>query len=292
MKSVNVHRILVPVDFSPAGTCALQQGIYLANKFRADIFLLHVLEGIFAYPNEWFDQSVRAPGKEQLKKIITEKLSEISEDITKKHGVYVESLITIGKPALQIIETVNERDIDLIVMGSHGTEGFEEVFVGSTAHKVVNLSPCPVITVREGVKSEGFKIIVLPIDNSRYSRQKVSNVLPLATKCNSAVHVLGIIQGEDKSDIAKLNIKLNTVQEAIENAGLVYVRKIINGKNIAIEAIKYAEEVNADLVSIMTDHESNLTGMFMGAFARQIVNHSKVPIMSIKPMEGPYESAS
>lgn len=292
MKSGSVHRILIPVDFSPAGESALRYGTYLANKYRADIFLLHIMEGMQAYPPEWFTNESSSQGKTSMEEKVREKLNEYAEEITKKYGVYVQSFITTGKPAFKIIAAVTEHDIDLIVMGTHGVQGFEAVFIGSTAHKVVNLSPCPVVTIREGFKTEGLKSIVLPIDESRYSRQKVSSVLPLAAKCQSAVHVLGIVQTDDKSDIAKLNIKINTVQEAIEKAGLAYVRKVVKGNNIAMEAMKYAEEVNADLLSIMTDHESDMTGIFMGAFARQIVNHSKIPVLSIKPITGPYESAS
>jgi nucleotide-binding universal stress UspA family protein len=292
MKSGNVHRILIPVDFSPAGESALKYGTFLANKYRADMFLLHTMEGIHTYPPNWFEDKNKASAKGAIDEKVAEKLNEYAEDITKKYGVYVQSIVTTGKPAFKIVSAVTEHDIDLIVMGTHGVQGFEAVFIGSTAHKVVNLSPCPVVTIREGFKSEGLKSIVLPIDESRYSRQKVSNVLPLATKCQAAVHLLGIVQTDDKSDIAKLNIKINTVQEAIEKAGLAYIRKIVKGNNIAMEAMKYAEEVNADLLSIMTDHESDMTGIFMGAFARQIVNHSKVPVLSIKPITGPYESAS
>lgn len=292
MNSANVHRILIPVDFSPAGESARKYGTYLANKYRADIFLLHILEASHAYPPAWFPEKGHGISKGMIEEKVKEKLDEYAEEITKKYGVYVQTIITTGKPAFKIIAAVTEHAIDLIVMGTHGLQGFEAFFIGSTAHKVVNLSSCPVVTIREGFESGELKSIVLPIDESRYSRQKVSTVLPLAAKCKSAVHVLGIIQSDDKSDLAKLNIKINTVQEAIEKAGLSYVRKIVKGTNVAMEAMKYAEEVNADLLSIMTDHESDMTGIFMGAFARQIVNHSKVPVLSIKPITGPYESAS
>lgn len=292
MNTANVHRILIPVDFSPAGESAVKYGAYLANKYRADIFLLHILENAHAYPPDWFTDKSRGISKGMIEEKAKQMLDEQAVDITKKYGVYVQSIITIGKPAFKIISTVTEHDIDLIVMGAHGVQGFEAFFIGSTAHKVVNISPCPVVTIREGYESGELKSIVLPIDESRYSRQKVSTVLPLAAKCKSEVHVLGIVQSDDKSDLAKLNIKINTVQEAIEKAGLHFVRKMVKGNNIAMEAMKYAEEVKADLLSIMTDHESDMTGIFMGAFARQIVNHSKVPVLSIKPITGPYESAS
>jgi nucleotide-binding universal stress UspA family protein len=292
MMNTNIRRILIPVDFSPAGDCALEQGAYIANMSRADVVLLHSIDGVHTYPRGWFNDENPVSDKGLIQTIVAQKLGEHAENITKKYGVYVQNIITTGKPAAKIAKAVPEHDIDLIVMGSHGTSGFHEVFMGSTSHKVVNLSPCPVITIPEGFKTAGIKSIVLPIDESRYSRQKVRNVLPIASKCNAVVHVLGLIQSSDKSDIAKFNIKVNTVEEAVEKAGLVCIRKVVKGNNVAMEAMKYAHEVNAELLAIMTDHESNMTGMFMGAFARQIVNHSKVPVLSIKPMEGNYEASA
>ncbi len=288
MNSKNLHRILIPVDFSPSGDCAVEQGAFIANATRADVILLHIMEGASSYPPAWFSQG---SDKGKLQEIVTQKLGEMAENITKKYGVFVKNSVTTGKPASKISEAVVDNDIDLIVMGSHGASGFQELFMGSTAHKVVNLAPCPVITIPEGFKSMGIKSIVLPIDESLHSRQKVSNVLPIAAKCKAVVHLLGLIQSTDKSDLAKFNIKVSTVEDAIQKAGLVCVRKVVKGNNIAMEAMKYADEVNAELLAIMTDHESNMTGMFMGAFARQIVNHSKIPVLSIKPIVS-YEASA
>ncbi len=292
MKNTNLHRILIPVDFSPAGESAIQSGTYLANIFRADILLLHVMRGIQEYPTEWFGSENRGSSKESVEAKVSEKLKEHAEHIAKKYGVYVQDVITTGSPSVKITEAVAERDMDLIVMGTHGASGFEELFMGSTAAKIVNLSPCPVLTIRDGFQLSGFKSIVLPIDHSMHSRQKVKNVLPIAAKCNALVHILGLLHDSDKSEIAKFNIKLDSVEEAAERLGLTCVRKVVKGSNIAMEAIKYAENVNAEMLAIMTDHESNMTGMFMGAFARQIVNHSKVPVLSVKPITGPYESSN
>jgi nucleotide-binding universal stress UspA family protein len=64
----------------------------------------------------------------------------------------------------------------------------------------------------------------------------------------------------------------------------------VNGTNIAVEAMNYSDKIGADLIVIMTDHESHLTGIFLGMFAKQIVNHSKIPVMSIKPVETPFQA--
>jgi nucleotide-binding universal stress UspA family protein len=284
MNKTNIQNILIPVDFLPASESAMEYGALLAKAVGADILLLHIMESEHTYPKEWF-MNVR-PVAGVIRKKVSGKLGEYARDIINKYGVSVKSITAVGKPANKIAEIVALRDIDLIVMGTHGVSGFEELFVGHNAHKVVNLSPCPVITVREGFKTQGIKTIVLPIDESLHSRQKVFKVLPIASACQSVVHVLGIIQGNDNAGVAKLNIKINSVEKEVKKNGLKCIRKVVKGDNVAIEAMNYAYEVKADLLSIMTDHESDLPGAFMGAFAHQIVNHSKVPVMSIKPVAG------
>jgi nucleotide-binding universal stress UspA family protein len=286
MNNINIQHILIPIDFSSASESAVEYEVYLAKLFPADILLLHVLEGFHKYPPDWFNNKNEFPDDKLIQKKASEKLGECAKNITKKHGVSLKSILAKGNPANKIAETVEEHSIDLIVMGTHGTSGFEEFFVGHTAHKVVNISPCPVITIREGFKVSGIKSIVLPIDESLHSRQKVNHVVAIASKCKSVVHILGIIQSSDKLDVAKFNIKINAVEKAMKKAGLSCVSKIVKGNHIALEAMNYAEKVNADLLAIMTDHESDMSGSFMGAFAHQIVNHSKVPVLSIRPAAG------
>ncbi len=280
---MDIQRILIPVDFLPASECAIEYGSALAKAFSAEPLLLHVLEDVRGYPSEWFTKNQNT--NQIIRKKASEKLIEYSKNIKKKYGVVLKTILTTGKPAVKITEAVSERGINLIVMGTHGTSGFEEFFIGHTTHKVVNISPCPVITIREGFKAPLIKSIILPIDESLHSRQKVDNVITIATGCKSVVHILGVVNSDDKSDMAKFNIKLNSVEKALKKAGVSYTRKIINGGNVAIEAMNYAVKLNAGLLAIMTDHESNLTNSFMGAFAQQIINHSTVPVLSIKPIK-------
>jgi len=129
----------------------------------------------------------------------------------------------------------------------------------------------------------------MPIDNSQHSRQKVDYVIKLASFYGAKVHILGLLDSNEDIDSRKFNIKLDAVEQAFKKAELPYMRKVIMGSNIAVEAMKYSEYVGADLLVIMTDHESTLSGVFLGSLAKQVVNHSKVPVLSIKPSEGPYE---
>jgi nucleotide-binding universal stress UspA family protein len=77
--------------------------------------------------------------------------------------------------------------------------------------------------------------------------------------------------------------KMNSIEVTLKGSRIFYTRKLIKGKNIAEEAMKYSELVNADLLVIMNDHEAHLKETLFGSLARQIVNHSKIPVMSIQP---------
>jgi len=280
---MSIKRILIPTDFSETAQLAVAHGAKMSHLFNAKIFLLHVEEsrayaGVPAEPGMVFLEPMHENSEQKLYKI--------AGDIIMNYDIELASLTSMGKPANGIITAVKENNIDMVIMGTHGASGFEEYFVGSNTHRVVNLAPCPVLSVQKFAKKVGFSTIIMPIDNDLHSRQKVNNVIELATSYKSTVHILGLLETDaDGIDEKKFEIKMDSVEDAIKHAGIPFVRKLVKGDNLAVEAMKYSEEAGGDLIVIMTGHESNLTGMFLGSFAKQIVNHSKIPVLSIKPEE-------
>lgn len=278
-----IKNILIPTDFSETAELAVAHGACMAHLFKAKIFLLHSVESTIytGGPGE----PVLIQESEKIYKVAEEELNKIAEDIKAKFDVDITTLMVSGKPAAAITEAVKDNHIDMIIMGTHGASGFEEFFMGSNAHKVVNLALCPVISIRLTTKNIGFSNIVLPISNGLHSRQKVNNVIDIAGKYNATVHVLGLLETNDPVEDNKFGIKLETVTHLLKKDNIKFTTKLVRAHNPAIEAMKYSEEVNGDLIVIMTDHESDLTGMFLGTVAKQIVNHSKIPVMSIRPVE-------
>jgi nucleotide-binding universal stress UspA family protein len=287
MKTLTIKRIMIPVDFSETSMMALEHGANMAKLFNAELYLIHVVE-LFEYTFNIYEPLVNIDTME-METMVNSNLDEQITRIRKQYGVHVFPVLARGRVSSEISEAAIDNKIDLIIMGTHGAKGFSEYFIGTNSHRTVTLSPCPVITVQTPAKAEGFKRIVMPIDETLHSRQKVDTVIYLAEKYKSTVHVLGLINVEDETDEAKFAIKLETVEKALKRSGIPFEKKVVHGKNLAIESMNYATEINADLIAIMTDHESNLTGMFLGGFAKQIVNHSKTPILSIRPMEGPVD---
>ena len=277
-----IKNILIPTDFSETADLAVAHGANMAHLFNAKIFLLHSVEthNPVAAPGEpalvLQEENMYAEGVAQLNKL--------ADEITKKYNVELTALPVKGKPAAAITAAVKENKIDIIVMGTHGASGFEELFIGSNAHKVVNLATCPVISIRMTTKTVGFSNIVVPISNDMHSRQKINNVVDIASKYNSTVHLLGLLQTDDSMDDKKFQLKLETVEALLKKDNVKFTTKIIRAHNTAVEAMKFSEEIGGDLIVIMTQHESDLTGMFLGVGAKQIVNHSKIPVMSIRPV--------
>ncbi|MFL5763704.1 MAG: universal stress protein [Bacteroidia bacterium] len=282
MKAFDIKKILLPIDFSETSLLAIEHAGFTAQLFKAELVLLHVVE------QHWEQFSIIAPelrvsSPDEFTKAIEKKLEETASAILSKYGVKSATVTSTGNIFNEILSVSKEHNVDLVVMGTHGTSGVVEFFIGSNTFKMVTQSECPVISVQAHAIKLGFKEILLPIDDSAHSRQKVNHAVVLAKHFASRVHILGLPESQDDSDRKKFEIKLDQIEEYVKKCGLPLTRKMLEGKNQAKTTYDYAKTVNADLIVIMTDQDEDLTGRLMGTFAQQIINHSKIPVLSIQP---------
>ena len=285
MKPFNIQKILIPIDFSETSMLAIEHAGFTAQLFKAELVLLHVIE------KHWEQFSIVAPemrvtAPDELANAIEKRLTDIALDIRSKYGVKSTHVSSTGNIFSEILAVSKEHNVDLVVMGTHGTSGVVEFFIGSNTYKMVTQSDCPVISVQAHSKKVGFKDILLPIDDSFHSRQKVDYAIELAKHFASKIHILGLGDSKDESARKKFEFKLEQIEAYIKKCDLSSTRKTVDGKNQAKTTYDYAKSVNADLIVIMTDQDEDITGRLMGTFAQQIINHSKIPVMSIKPVIG------
>jgi nucleotide-binding universal stress UspA family protein len=99
---------------------------------------------------------------------------------------------------------------------------------------------------------------------------------------------LGVQHKQDETAQRAFNMMLENVEKVITHAGLSFDRTVVNGENLAEQTLKFAKQQGADLIVVLTDHESELNDSLLGTLAKQMVNHSKIPVLSIKPKEGIY----
>jgi nucleotide-binding universal stress UspA family protein len=281
MKAFDIKKILIPIDFSETAMLAIEHAAFTAQLFKAELVLLHVVE------QHWEHFSIIAPelrisSPDEFTKAIEKKLEETAAAIRSKYGVKSFAVTSTGNIFSEILSVSREHNVDLVVMGTHGTSGVVEFFIGSNTFKMVTQSECPVMSVQAHAKKLGFSEILLPIDDSAHSRQKVNHAIVLAKHFASRIHILGLTD-PNLSDRKKFEIKLDQIEEYVKKCGLPFTRKTVDGKNQAKTTYDYAKSVNADLIVIMTDQDEDLTGRLMGTFAQQIINHSKIPVLTIQP---------
>lgn len=285
MKPFKIEKILIPIDFSETSMLAFEHATFTAKLFKAELVLLHVVE------KHWEKFSIVVPEMRitppgDIINAIEKRLEEIAASIHSKHGIKSTCITANGTIFSEIISVSKEHQVDLIIMGTHGTSGFAEFFVGSNAYKVVTSAECPVISVQTHAQKLGFKDILLPIDDSAHSRQKVNHAIVMARQFSAKLHIVGLADFDDETDLKKFEIKLEQIEEYIKKCDLTCTKEIIHGKNQAVMTAEYAQSTGTDLIIIMTDQDENLTGRLMGPYAQQIVNHSKIPVMSIQPVFG------
>ena len=144
-----IERILCPTDFSELSVGALNYAGLLAEKFGAKLHVLHVVDQAYQYWMAMGPESIPAgPSVEEMVETAKKQMEEfVAEHLPK--SVKVTTEIASGRPFLEIIKRAKEKEVDLIVIGTHGRGALTQLLLGSVADKVVHKAPCPVLSVRE-----------------------------------------------------------------------------------------------------------------------------------------------
>ncbi len=147
---ISLQRILFPSDFSELALHALRYAVSFSESYQSELHVLHVVDDASQYwmpigPNNVPvgppPEELLTLGREEMQRFLKEHLVETRAPVV--------SEVRLGRPFMEIIGYARERQIDMIVMGTHGRSGLRHVLLGSVVEKVVRKSPCPVLTIRQ-----------------------------------------------------------------------------------------------------------------------------------------------
>lgn len=273
--------IIVAIDFSDCSINALEHAISIANKTQLNISMVWVNNPSITKIELLSGKSDELIQEVQKQfNILIDKYKPLSENFT------MEYKIREGKVYKEIVTEAEETDATLIVAGTHGASGFEEFWIGSNANKIVAAAPCPVITIRAGRSiKKNLEKIVLPIDNTVETCQKTPFTAELAKYFDAEVHVLSVFTSKVDELKNRVMIYANQVEQHMEKEGVKYVSANVHADNITTSILEYAEKIDANLISIMSDQETAVSNLLLGTYAQQMVNRSPIPVLILHSKE-------
>ena len=287
MIHLNTNKIIITTDFSETSYLAIKHGAFLAQYTKGEIFLVHIITKHWEKFNV-FTPSVTIDNVEKASDAVQKKLEELASDIKKEYGVNVTTVVNSGNPTTEIVKFAKEIHAGLVVMGTHGYSSWEDLTIGSNALKVITKCPCPVLTMSQYADKLGYHKIVLPIDTSEHTRHKVTLTLELAKQFISHIYVVGLLTDDEASKKPAMEVMLKQVETAAKEKGVACSTELVDHvNNRAVATVNFCEKIGGDLISIMTDQDAEISGFFLGPYALQVIHHSKVPVLSIKPEAHP-----
>lgn len=273
-----MKNIIVPVDFSKFSELALKAAANLASKHNATIITVHMLGFGSNHYNNRYTKSEEIFFIKQTQECFNAFLDKsYLRDINVIQEVRNETVFS------ELNEVVEKYDADLIVMGSHGADGFKEVFVGSNTEKVVRTSKVPVLVIKS---EDEFNLnkIVFACDFKQESIGVFEKALHLFNTLEVEPHLVYINtpsnfknQSEIDNQIVNYLIRLNTKIKILPQDICVY-----NDYSVEEGIFNYAKKIKANSIAIPTHGRKGLAHLLSGSIGEAIANHSTLPVITYK----------
>lgn len=277
--------LLVPIDFHDLSLKALEYAYRVARTFKLDINLLYVHEepGILAnfFTSEETDKVIAR---------IREELKSLAHTASGESKLTVNAIVRKGTVHSRILSMAEELDSKMIVMGTRSSAE-EEGIIGAHASRVIRSTKRPVITLTRRHRHEGCHSILLPLDLTKETRQKVTWAIEMVKRMGCRIRVVSALWSKNDREVTMtLKNQLAQVKGFIINSGVECITEIVESdkehRTLVPIILKYAEKyVDIDLIIIMTQQEIGVVEYFLGSSAQEMIRKSPVPVMSIVPKD-------
>lgn len=276
-----MKKIIVPIDFSEYSEYALKTAAKLATKNNAELIALHMLE--------MSDIILSASdGLQNQKTAFFFKLAEQKfEDFLNKdylNNIKVTSIVKHFKVFSEVNDVAKIHGADLIVMGSHGTSGIKEFFVGSNTERVVRNSEIPVLVIKNNVSQINFDVVTFACDFSKESIPTYKKAVNMFEKTGSKIYLVYVNLPNDrfKSSIEIEKRVVDFLMEADGNTDRIEDVNYVSDYTIEDGILNFSNKIGADLIAIPTHGKKGLAHFFEGSVGEDVANHATLPVMTFK----------
>lgn len=297
------QKILVPLDGSELAERALEPAFALAKAAGGELLMLSIpyLKHLFlaetaGYGLLWPEQSLAYTRDE---------LAAYLQTLAERHaqpGLNLHSRVVEGDEASVIVDTAVSEKIDLIVMSTHGRSGLSHWYLGSVTEKVLQSAPCPVLVMRDAVRSFGHTLITL--DGSHLSEQALTPALAVADCFDTAVTLLRVEQPEDldpnfiyeldayESGLGSqareaINFRtenyLSQIAERHQPRCQQKIQLLVMSGSAAKEILTAIEAGSVDLVVMATHGRTGLRRWVYGSVTEKVMRQANCAVLIVRP---------
>ena len=293
-------RILCPIDFSDESRHALEHAAQFAQWYDAAITGLFVYSPVFTpAPGPGIESSPMPPVIETIDKRAYEDDVLSFMRHTTSPEIEVAAEVRIGLPAQEIVNAATSLPADLIVIGTHGTSGFEHLMLGSITEKVLRTSRVPVLTVPPRAQATSklpFQEVLCPVDFSSCSRDAVHLALSVAEAGDANLTILHVLESVGEAPITTRHLNVPEFRREYRQWAIEELRALLpddaadrcRPTTCVVEGKPYVEILNAaahdgtDLIVMGVHGRNPLDLMLFGSTTNQVVRRATCPVLTVR----------
>ena len=299
-----IRKILCATDFSECSNAAVLLGVALAGEMDAMLYACHVIDvpfaGMYGEAN---------PDPVQLERRSTAYARDYITGLIGDAEVDWESVITIGHTADEIARVAEERDVDLVISGSHGRSGLKRLVLGSVTERLMRILPCPLLAVRgtgldcvrPSAGGRGFSRVLVGCDFSPYSSLAVHYGLSMAQEFQAELHLAHVLEWSKYKDMVasqetvleairrdvrdRMREKLESLVPEEAQHWCTPVTTLLVGRPHE-ELTKYAVVNDVDLIVMGVRGGGVVETLFVGSNTDRVIRQAPCPVLSVRPLHG------
>ncbi len=275
---MNIKNILVPVDFSECSKNALKNAMVLAKLSEANLTLLNAFHVPVPHSPVGTATIVQTLAHE-VEEVALEDFENLKKEFPELEELKCKCIVEHGFAIERILAGINTYKADLVVMGTVGASGVEEVVLGSNTNRIIKQATIPVLAIPQNASVKEIKNIVLASDYGEIKDyERLSAIRTIVNLFNANLHVIHI--GTEPTIKDESVVGARSLERALKGINKSY--SYINHDNFEEALFKYVDDHNIDMVAMMPREHNWIERILMTSHTRKIVFHTKVPLLTVK----------
>jgi nucleotide-binding universal stress UspA family protein len=270
-------KLIFPTDFSDVSVAALPMAKYFAQKMGAEIVFLYVIEpptGVAKVFSDFDEERALQESRKMLAKFIAD--NETPSDANTPFSL----MVKIGKPYQKIVEAIDEVDAAIAILGTAGAKGLHATFVGSNTGKVIRMTNCPVVSIKNGVNEPDIQSILLPIGIESPNNHKILGAIHYAKLLGANIDVVAFVPKDEEGEAQNI---VNKVKEAAEERGVNINRAevVVLTESATAAVLQFAQYASSDMIAVLTENDPTLNTALLESASEYIVHRSEIPVLNL-----------